>query len=222
LCGCERSAKHWRPFLANTLAVRSVYLENDPYPHGAAHVPLALDDGLVESARSGGVGLERLITAVWPEAYRIAFAVLRDSGLAEDAAQEACAAMARSLPTLKNTGVFPSWSYKIIVNHAITVARRRPRMETLDALADHGVHFDQSDALDLHKALAALPVAQRGAIILHYYAGLNSAEIAAATGFAPSTVRFHLMLARRTLRKALSKMDAPANHPSEEVLSDVH
>jgi len=185
-------------------------------------VPLALDSRLIESARSGGAGLERLITAVWPEAYRIAFSVLRDVGLAEDAAQEACAAMARSLPTLKNAGVFPSWSYKIIVNQAITAERRRPRTQMLDALTDRGIHFDQSDALDLHKALAALPVVQRGAIILHYYAGLTSGEIADATRLPSSTVRFHLMLARRALRKALSTADAPATHPSEEILSDVH
>jgi RNA polymerase sigma-70 factor (ECF subfamily) len=185
-------------------------------------VPLTLESGLIESARSGGAGLERLIVAIWPEAYRIAFSILRDRGLAEDAAQEACATLARSLPTLKDTSVFRAWSYKVIVNHAITVGRRRPRTQTLDALYDRGIQFDQSDALDLYNALAALPVVQRGAIILHYYAGLNSGEIAAATGLPASTVRFHLMLARRALRKALSAVDARTIPPSEEVLSDVH
>jgi len=185
-------------------------------------VPLALESGLIESARSGGTGLERLVTAVWPEAYRIAFSILRDRGLAEDAAQEACAAMARSLPALKHTDAFCAWSYRIIVSHAITMARRRPRTQMLDALNDRAIHFDQSDALDLYNALAALPLVQRGAILLHYYAGLNSSEIAAAIGVPSSTVRFHLMLARRTLRKALSTADARAVQPSEEVLSDVH
>jgi RNA polymerase sigma-70 factor (ECF subfamily) len=159
---------------------------------------------------------------VWPEAYRLAFSILRDVGLAEDAAQEACAAMARSLPTLKTASVFSSWMYTIIVNHAITAARRRPHTQTLDALADREIHFDHSDAIDLHRALAALPVVQRGAIILHYYTGLTSGEISAATGLPSSTVRFHLMLARRTLRKALSKIDASAIHPSEEIISNVH
>ncbi len=185
-------------------------------------MPLALDSELIQSARSGGAGLDRLITAVWPEAYRVAFTILRDVGLAEDAAQEACAAIARSLPTLKNTDVFAAWSYKIIVNYAMTAARSRPRTQTLDVLTDSRINFDQSDALDLHHALAALPVVQRSAIILHYYAGLNSREIAAATGLPSSTVRFHLMLARRNLRKALSTSDARSIQPSEEVLSDVH
>jgi RNA polymerase sigma-70 factor (ECF subfamily) len=189
---------------------------------GSADVPLNLEPGLIESARSGGTGLERLIVAIWPEAYRIAFSVLRDGGLAEDAAQEACAAIARSLQALKNNGGFTAWSYKVMVNHAITLARRRPRTQTLDAAVDRGVHFDRSDAMDLYNALAGLPPAQRGAIILYYYAGLRSGDIAAATGLPSSTVRFHLMLARRALRKALSTADARAVQPSEEVLTDVH
>ncbi len=77
-------------------------------------MPLTVEGGLIESARLGGADVERLIAAVWPEAYRIAFSILRDGGLAEDAAQDACAAMARSLPRLKNANAFYAWSYKII------------------------------------------------------------------------------------------------------------
>jgi len=185
-------------------------------------VPLALESGLIENARSGRAGLERLIAAVWPEAYRIAFSILRDRGLAEDAAQEACATMASSLATLKNAGAFRGWSYRIIANHAITVARRRPHTQPLDALAEREIRFDQSDALDLYEALAALPVEQRTAVILHYYAGLTSGEIAASIGLPSSTIRFYLMLARRALRKALTAAGVHVAQPSKEVLSNVH
>ncbi len=186
-------------------------------------MPLAPGSELIESARAGGDGLERLIEVVWPEAYRIAYGILRDRGLAEDAAQEACATMARSLPTLKNISVFPTWNYKIIVNHALTVARRRRDTQALDVLVDREVHFDRSDALDLYNALATLPIVQRAVIVLRYYADLNSGEIAVATGLASSTVRFHLMLARRTLRKALSAAGGrPILQSPEEKFSDAH
>lgn len=191
-------------------------------PHRAEKVLFAPESALVESARSGGESLAYLIAAVWPEAYRIAVNILHDRGLAEDVAQDACAAIASSLPALKNTDAFRAWSYKIILRHAITAARRRPREQTLDALTDRRIHFDRSEALDLYNALAALPVVQRGAIILHYYAGLDSAEIAAATGLPRSTVRFHLMLARRRLRNALSAPEARTQPSSNEVVSDVH
>jgi RNA polymerase sigma-70 factor (ECF subfamily) len=183
-------------------------------------VPLSVDDGAIEAARSGGAGVDRLIAAVWPEAYRIAFGVLRDRGLAEDAAQEACASIARGLPSLKNTAAFSTWSYKIIVNRAISAARARPRTLTLDSSIESGVHVDRTVAVDLSNALSRLSVVQRAAVILHYYAGLNSREIAAATGVTSATVRFHLMLARRALRKALSSDDACGNQSVEEAATD--
>jgi RNA polymerase sigma-70 factor (ECF subfamily) len=181
-------------------------------------VRLALESDLIKNARAGEAGLERLITAVWPEAYRIAFAILHDAGLAEDAAQEACAAMVRSLSRLRNSSAFSSWSYKIITNQALTLARRRPRTQTLDVMMNRGIYDDRTDALDMYRAITTLPLEQRAAIVLHYYAGLKSGEIAAATGLPAPTIRFHLMLARRALRKALS-LDTPP--PFDEVLSDV-
>jgi len=184
-------------------------------------MPLTLDAALLERARSGEAGMEQLIRAVWPEAYRIAYAMLRDRGLAEDAAQEACASIARSLPSLADDAAFPAWSYKIVVNRAIVAARRRPATQQLDDLSAAPRTFDRSDALDLERALAKLPVEQRGAVLLHYYAGLKSHEIADATGLPASTVRFHLMRARRALRKALSPMSPPSPSTSDEVLSNV-
>lgn len=184
-------------------------------------MPLELDARLIDGARSGGAELEQLICAVWPEAYRIAFSILRDRGLAEDAAQEACAAIARSLPSLKKTDGFSPWSYKIVVNHAIVAVRRRRRTQSLDEPPPATGAADRSEALDLHDALMKLPVEQRGAVVLHYYVGLNSREIAASTGLPPSTIRFHLMLARRTLHKALSEVPEPNAQSSEEILPNV-
>jgi len=169
---------------------------------------LDLDREVVERARSGGAGLEFLISEVWPEAYRLSYMLLRDGGLAEDAAQDACVSIARSLPRLKESGAFYAWSYKIITRSAITIGRRRPKVQSLDSVARGVVHVDRSDALDLDLALATLPLAQRIAIVLHYYSGLSSREISAACGMPSSTVRFHLMLARRALRKYFTTEEA--------------
>jgi RNA polymerase sigma-70 factor, ECF subfamily len=178
-----------------------------------------LDTGAVDGARDGGEALERLIAAIWPEAFRVAVAILRDRGLAEDAAQEACAAIARGLPQLRSSSAFSSWAYKTMAARALDAARRRRRAVPLDAIADRAMGFDRSDALDLRRALEALSPKQRAATLLYYYAGLRSGEIAAAIGLPPSTIRFHLMLARRSLRKALSAPGAPT--VSAEVISDV-
>jgi RNA polymerase sigma factor (sigma-70 family) len=206
----------------NTLPLLTVYSCRDDRAHRAAAVPLTVDRATIEGAGSSSACLERLIAIVWPEAYRIAFSILRDPGLAEDAAQEACAAIASALHGLKNADAFAAWSYRIIVNHAITTARRHPKPLSLDTQTDCGIRFDESDALDLYRALAALPVVQRAVIVLHYYAGLNSSEISHATGLPRSTVRFHLMLARRALRRALSTADSSSTQLSTGAISDVH
>jgi RNA polymerase sigma-70 factor, ECF subfamily len=177
-----------------------------------------IERGIIERARGGGDALEALVAALWPEAFRLAFAVLRDHGLAEDAAQEACAAVARSLPSLKSSAAFGAWSRRIVVRHALMAARRRPHVGSLDRLAPRGAENDRSDALDLYEALAGLTPLQRALILLHYYAGLQSAEIAAAVSLPGSTVRFHLMRARRALRR---KLESPSRAHGE-VLIDVH
>jgi RNA polymerase sigma factor (sigma-70 family) len=180
-----------------------------------------VDRELIAGARTGGADLERLIVAVWPEAYRIAFGILRDRGLAEDAAQEAAAAIARSLHALNDPNRFQSWCYRIAANEALSAARRQPRTRSLDAVSEPGVSFDRSDALDLYAALRTLPLVQRAAIVLHYYAGLDSGEAARAMGMPRSTVRFHLMLARRRLRKALAPLEPTAESSSQGALSNV-
>lgn len=183
-------------------------------------MPLTLEAGAVEDAARGGEALERLIAAVWPEAFRVAVTILRDRGLAEDAAQDACVAIARGLPRLRSKSAFSAWAYKTIAAHALTVARRRRHALPLEAVADRATPLDGGDAIDLHRALATLSPQQRAATLLHYYAGLRSEEIAAAIGVSASTVRFHLMLARKNLREALSAPIAPTA-PSSEVVSHV-
>jgi RNA polymerase sigma-70 factor (ECF subfamily) len=180
-------------------------------------VALSLDPALIDAARSDEASLERLIEAVWPEAYRLAASILRDRTLAEDVAQDACATVARSLGALKDVRTFSSWLYRIVTNQSISAARRLRPTVPIDEVPEYGTQFDSSDALDLYTALAALPVDQRAAIVLRYYGGLNSFEIAEALGVAAPTVRFRIMLARRALAKALS---AP-NSISDEVLSHV-
>lgn len=172
----------------------------------------------VERARFGGAALDALIEQVWPDAYRLSFAILHDRGLAEDAAQEASATIARRLDSLRENSAFSAWSSRIVARHALDAARRRP--QTLN-LADSGASVapaDSADALDLQAALASLDPRRRTVILLHYYAGLSSAEIADVLRVSPATVRFHLMRARAALRRALTVTISPPS--ANEVLTD--
>lgn len=159
----------------------------------------------IERARDGDAdALEALIAGVWPQAYRIAAAIVRDRTLAEDAAQEACASMIRGLPGLRDVRTFEGWWRRIAGNRALDAARRRADVAPIEAASDVRIESDDAALIDLHDAIAALPLQQRAAVVLHYYAGLSSAEIAAVLRVPSATVRFHLMLARRALRNLLS------------------
>jgi RNA polymerase sigma factor (sigma-70 family) len=162
-----------------------------------------IQPSVIDAARGGGDDLDRLIALMWPDAYRTALAILHDRGLAEDAAQEACASMARSLPSLKRTELFRGWMYRIVVNRAIAIGRKRRVEENLSGV-DPAERDDPTTRIDLYNALAKLPLRERAIVILHYYAGLSSGEIAAACDLPASTIRFHLMHARNRLKEGVS------------------
>ncbi len=108
--------------------------------------------------------------------------------------------------------------HKIVTRRALDAARRRPQTVALDGVAYPEPIVDSDDAIHLYDALASLSPVQRAAVLLHYYAGMRSHEIAGAIGVLPSTVRFHLMSARRRVRAALRDY-REATLASQEVIS---
>jgi RNA polymerase sigma-70 factor (ECF subfamily) len=157
---------------------------------------------LIEPARSGDPeAAERLIEAVWPDAVRLATAIVGDSAAGEDAAQEACIALYRRIQTLRHAQAFHFWFYRIVVREASAVKRRRARAEQEPA-ADI-VTCDSSDSIDVWRALALLPAGLRRVVVLHYFEDLSSSEIGSILRIPAPTVRFQLALARRRLRPLL-------------------
>ncbi len=167
---------------------------------------------LIEAARLGEPGAaDGLLEQAWPHAFRIARSILRDDGLAEDAAQEACAIVYCTVTRLRSAFAFRVWFYRIAVREAMRLDRKRALAsaftDELVAVADPG---DSIERLDVHRALGRLSRAQRAAVVLHYYAEMNSREIAAVLRVPDSTVRFHLVRARRKLEALLGDCRLPA------------
>jgi len=61
--------------------------------------------------------------------------------------------------------------------------------------------------LDLLAALSKLSPKQRGAVILHHYAGYPVKEVAATLGSTSAAVRVHLLRGRKRLRELLEEHD---------------
>ena len=68
------------------------------------------------------------------------------------------------------------------------------------------------DAIDLYRALRALPFGQRQVLVLHHLAGLPVAEVAAELGLPTGTVKARLSRGRAALARRLD----PTSQPTQE------
>jgi RNA polymerase sigma-70 factor, ECF subfamily len=177
-------------------------------------MPSQIPTGLVEAAQRGSpADIDALVEAVWPDACRLAYAILGDRASAEDAAQEACITMYRSITSLRSAAAFRVWFYRILVRAASGV-REKSRRQQPNA-EDLSYRVDDAASIDVWRALAALPKHLRDVVVLRYFEDLSSREIASVLRIPDGTVRFRLMIAMRRLRPLLSdRPESPAS-PNE-------
>jgi RNA polymerase sigma factor (sigma-70 family) len=144
-----------------------------------------------------------------------AVGLCRDTGEAEDIAQETFLQAFLSLGQLRDPDRFAGWLAGIVVN--VYRASRRRRIEvvllgdwpqplhphSVDGLPEQAVEDrDRGDAV--RSALAGLPVEQRQAVTLFYFADLPVAQIADRFGDSPGAVKARLHKARARLRDGIT------------------
>ena len=131
---------------------------------------------------------------------------------AEDAVQEALARAWERSERGEHIEALRAWVMKVAINLVRSgfrrmLAERRAR----ERMANRAVEFGSSlptvggaeDAVDIVRALAALPRRQREATVLRYYLDLSVLEVAEALGIAEGTAKTTLFRARQTLAGAL-------------------
>ena len=128
-----------------------------------AGYPESLED-LVVQAQAGDVeAFGCLVGATQLMAYAVARLVLRDPGMAEDAAQEAYLRAFRRLGDLEEPVAFTSWLRRIVITVALNMRRtRRLTLLQLDDAPDvpnsEGFARRRSDPTFLTKSSSCLPV----------------------------------------------------------------
>ncbi|MGI8973850.1 MAG: RNA polymerase sigma factor [Gaiella sp.] len=163
------------------------------------------DDGaLVRDAQRGSEdALEQLFRRHWGQAQRAAYLVVHDAAAAEDIAQEAFLAAVRHLDRFDRRRPFAPWLHRIVVNRAIDWSRARalraetgmvdsPAADTTEGLGD-----------ELAGAIGALPVEQRGVIVLRHLLGYTPGEIAGLLELPRGTVNSRLRRGLDTLGEHL-------------------
>lgn len=153
-----------------------------------------------------GPSIEALLTDLQPLVVRtVRLVVGAGSLVAEDAAQEALLAMARSLPSLENTRAAPAWAARIATRVALRVAKREARLALfgLRARQAEAAREEPPHLLELKEAFGRLPPRQRATAVLRLYVGLTERETAAALDCSVGTVKRQLHEARRELGRRL-------------------
>jgi RNA polymerase sigma-70 factor (ECF subfamily) len=114
-------------------------------------------------------------------AYRTALGIVREPALAADVTQEAYIAAYRDRGRFRGDAPPGAWLHRIVVNKALSAARRGPATSSVidlhpPAVPDHA--SNTSGRLALLDALDELPVRHRAAVVLRYYHDYDYAAIA--------------------------------------------
>lgn len=145
--------------------------------------------------------------------YRLAYRVTGDAELARDFTQEAFVRAFDRLGQFRGEASVATWlrrvTMSVVLNGLERVGTRQARETSLD---DVDVESDpiETDTIDLKDrltaAIANLPAAQRGVIMMHDVEGFTHQEIAAALGITVSSSKVRLFRARARLRIALADL----------------
>ena len=157
--------------------------------------------------------LAQLHQRYYPELVRLAFALTRDWGLAEELGQEAFVRAWRSWGTIRRKQSAPAYLRATVINLARTSLRQRLR--EIRAWRDVAVPRQSGPAPspDVLQALAGLPQRKRACVILRYYLDLSEADTAAALGISVGTVKSQTARALQQLRPLLSEGTVPSVTP---------
>jgi RNA polymerase sigma-70 factor (ECF subfamily) len=132
--------------------------------------------------------------------WRAVFAWCQDRAVADDAVAEAFAQCLRRGEDVRDPR---AWVWTAAFRLAAGELKARGRLAAHEERGDPQVEGPSTDAVDLLAALRRLPTNQRAAVVLRYYGGWETGEIARALGAGRATVRVHLSRGRRRLRELL-------------------
>ena len=157
---------------------------------------------LVEAAQKGCIeSFGALYKHYYSSIAALAFSVLGDRQLAEDAAQEVFAIACKDIADLKSKEKFAAWLAGICRNTAKQMLRTQSKKIVSDIREnspDANTHREM-----INEAVRQLRPAERELIILRYYDNLPYERIASVLGISTQAVHGRLTRAKRKIAKYL-------------------
>jgi RNA polymerase sigma-70 factor (sigma-E family) len=172
----------------------------EAFPSAVVHAPVAWD--------ASGIVTE-IYTGHYHQLVRLALLLVRDLQTAEEVVQDAFEAMHLAWKRLHDQEKALAYLRQTVVNRSRSVLRHRkvvdlhqPKAAPDEPSAEHAA-MALIERTAVIAALGSLPVRQREAIVLRYYADLSEADIAAAMGISRGAVKSHTARAMAALRSTL-------------------
>jgi RNA polymerase sigma-70 factor (ECF subfamily) len=171
------------------------------------------EDNLIELSRLGdrnAFGV--LVSHHYAGVIEVVYRMCGEAQVAEDAAQEAFIRAWLKLSGYQKQSSFRNWLYRIAINAAVDVLRRKSTANIDDeettslfdpALGPEASLVAKEQAERIQKAVQALPEAARVVLVLREYGELSYQEISGVLDIPVGTVMSRLNYAREKLRKTL-------------------
>lgn len=175
-----------------------------------------MDRRLVELAQGGDQdAFDALVRITGDRCLGIAFRILRDVDLAEDAVQSAYVSAWRELRSLRDPDRFEPWLHRTLVRACYEEARQTRRfaanVRSLPiasmSVPDGAIGVVERDQLE--RGIRRIPVEQRTVLVFHHYLGLTLAEVADRLGLPIGTVKSRLFYATSAMRAVLEAEARP-------------
>lgn len=165
------------------------------------------DAQIIQQVLQGNdTAIDELVHRYYDEIFRYIVRMGCSNEEAMDLTQEVFIIMMKSLATYKEQGHFRAWLYKIAHNQTMNVFKKK-KLELVHFMNEEksDVITDFSEAIVdqafVQQLLKQLPAKQRDVLILKYYHGFKSKEIAKITNSTLPAVKSRLFQALQKLEK---------------------
>ena len=151
---------------------------------------------LIEDLRAGDMTALAVIVEKYKRlVYRLAFQITKNHEDANDVMQDTFLKVHESIHSFRKESAFETWLYRIVVNQAINLVKRRERRReaTLSGTTETQIRSELKRASNLRnnphlsverkelqrqvtQAVNSLPMKHRMVVILHEFEGLNASQ----------------------------------------------
>ena len=140
--------------------------------------------------------------------FRLAYTYMRDAADADDVTQDVFVKLLRTDTAFDNDEHLRYWLVRVTINACKSLFRRPwRRVEDIEAYANE-LSIPAEEQREVFVSVMKLPERYRVPIVLRYYAGFSTGEIADALHVPAPTVRTRLARARARLKTMLEVDEA--------------